>query len=510
MLSIKKTLFVGILFSVHINVNLAFAADAGATNAARCLRQHHQNVEQQRRTSTVFDILPSGVWTSRGYGYVFKVADDGTVTALEETAISCVPNAFLLQLIKDIQITDDGNTANITAYRFVPHFVFDRTDSFQAGCANGLTPVVGDADYLRNALFEFSILERTFTERYPFFELRGIAWNESCAEARESLTPFSTDDELLKAFQSVLGPTDDYHVKVETGSTHSSYFPHKIEEHFREEFEQQQHAIVGGDLETYVEVQLQSWRQIVGGYMDGALKTEADGSGVFWWGRFKGTNVGYMQLRSVPEDMNPFVTEVDAAFLALRRSDAIVLDMRYNNGGSVRGALFVASHFTRGRFLAFRKQAIDGDTVEVYVEPGDPSYRHEGEVIVIVSGSTYSAAETITLALAQLPQTTILGRNTGGAFSELPRTLPMGWGLGLSSEIWTSPDGTNYEMVGIPPDVSPEADLLPLSERQTEIDSWLTRALETADAEGDAATRSTALMSDWTFLLPVVLCVWVF
>jgi hypothetical protein len=81
-----------------------------------------------------------------------------------------------------------------------PILSFDRTDSFQAGCANGLTPVVGDTDYFRNALFEFDILERTFTDRHPFFELRGIAWNESRVEARESLTPSSTDDELLKAF----------------------------------------------------------------------------------------------------------------------------------------------------------------------------------------------------------------------------------------------------------------------------------------------------------------------
>lgn len=57
-----------------------------------------------------------------------------------------------------------------------------------------------------------------------------------------------------------------------------------------------------------------------------------------------------------------------------------------------------------------------------------------------------------------------------------------------------------------PPWCFPEADLLPLSERQTEIDSWLTRAMETADAEGDAAASRIALISDWTFPLPVVLC----
>ena len=87
-------------------------------------------------------------------------------------------------------------------------------------------------------------------------------------------------------------------------------------------------------------------------------------------GRFRGdASVGYMQLRSIPENIDPFVSEEDAAFATLEDSVTIVLDMRYNNGSSDRGALFVASHFTSELFLAFRKQANDGDVVEVYVEP---------------------------------------------------------------------------------------------------------------------------------------------
>jgi C-terminal processing protease CtpA/Prc len=102
-------------------------------------------------------------------------------------------------------------------------------------------------------------------------------------------------------------------------------------------------------------------------------------------------------------------------------------------------------------------------------------------VIVIISGSTVGASEIFTMTMAQLPQTILLGRNTSGAFSDrLIRTLPNGWFFTLSNEEYAAPDGVIYEAVGIPPNILPDADLFPLSEREASIDSWLELALETA------------------------------
>jgi C-terminal processing protease CtpA/Prc len=80
--------------------------------------------------------------------------------------------------------------------------------------------------------------------------------------------------------------------------------------------------------------------------------------------------------------------------------------------------------------------------------------------------------------MAQLPQTTLLGSNTAGATSGAPdRRLPNGWIFTVSQAEVVSPDGVIYEVVGIPPDILPDADLLPLSEREAGIDSWLELAL---------------------------------
>ena len=49
----------------------------------------------QRKTSAL-EALPTGIWTTPGYGYVFQVAEDRTIAGFDETAISCVPPRFAL------------------------------------------------------------------------------------------------------------------------------------------------------------------------------------------------------------------------------------------------------------------------------------------------------------------------------------------------------------------------------------------------------------------------------
>ena len=48
---------------------------------------------------------------------------------------------------------------------------------------------------------------------------------------------------------------------------------------------------------------------------------------------------------------------------------------------------------------------------------------------------------------------TLIGSNTEGVFSDvLDRVLPNEWAIGLSSEVYETLDGVNYEGIGIPAD----------------------------------------------------------
>ena len=80
--------------------------------------------------------------------------------------------------------------------------------------------------------------------------------------------------------------------------------------------------------------------------------------------------------------------------------------------------------------------------------------RFEGPLHVLTSDITMSAAETLVLSLRALPQVTLVGQATRGAFSNvLEKPLPHGTHVMLSNEVYEDPDGECYEGRGIPPDV---------------------------------------------------------
>jgi carboxyl-terminal processing protease len=325
-----------------------------------------------------------------------------------------------------------------------------------------------------------------------------VDWDARTEDVRVTLTSNSSDDELFAAFEALLVPLHDDHViVVDSNSNRTISKPYEILVQLEEEA-----AMLGvQDVDDYVHQQLERWRAIVASYMeDGVLSSFGTTDDVPYglaavFGRFNNTSIGYMLLSEFAADNGAFAQALDEVFQALAGVTAMVIDIRINSGGLDSNGLLLASHFASERVLAYTIRAKDGDgytnQTEVYIEVGNESYRHTGPVIVIASGTTVSAAESFTLAMSQLAQTTILGRNTSGAFSDmLYRSLPNGWLFTLSNEVYAAPNGTVYEVVGIPPDLIPEADLLPLAEREAGIDSWLELALEYLMAP--ASTPSTS------------------
>ena len=102
-----------------------------------------------------------------------------------------------------------------------------------------------------------------------------------------------------------------------------------------------------------------------------------------------------------------------------------------------------------------------------------------------------------------------MGRNSGGALSEIPKLLPNGWLFQLSDGWWESADGKCFEAVGIPPDVRSDAELWPLSEREEMRDSWLELAFETVKSHDGASSPATDLVLTTTLTLVVVSIVFV-
>jgi carboxyl-terminal processing protease len=87
----------------------------------------------------------------------------------------------------------------------------------------------------------------------------------------------------------------------------------------------------------------------------------------------------------------------------------------------------------------------------IFVAPAGPR-TYLGPTVVLTSDVTMSAAEVLTLSLTAFPHVLHMGQSTRGGFSDvLVKTLPNGWRLTLSNEIYLTPDGRPVEGVGLEP-----------------------------------------------------------
>jgi carboxyl-terminal processing protease len=133
----------------------------------------------------------------------------------------------------------------------------------------------------------------------------------------------------------------------------------------------------------------------------------------------------------------------------------LVIDLRVNVGGHDAVALAIASRFTDRERDVFTKDPPGAETgpYTVKLSPAGGK-RFTGPVAVLTSHNTVSAGEVLALSLSALPNVTVLGQSTRGAFSDaVPRQLPNGWQYTLAAETYRTIDGGALEGRGLVPDI---------------------------------------------------------
>lgn len=377
-----------------------------------------------------------GVWLSDGYGYLFEVQDNQFVF-YELTSISCI-QVMKLEIVDntvpdlnlnfhmegDQLVITDSMTLYITA---------TKQETLPALCENGGT-ATDDPE------LNFEVFWQMFNEQYAFFDLREVDWQAQYDLYRPQVTPETTPDELFALLSNMISPLKDGHVSLSSDS--DEYTPGLEPEWLAESGE------VLGDY--------------LGSYLSSGEVTQAADS-VLWYTRLSDT-VGYifiLDMMSYGTDesgsLEVAASAIDQALVELGDVETIIVDVRFNGGGQDAIALEIAGRFADQSYLAFSKQTRDGDgftpLMEYQVVPAGEK-RFTGETIVLTSGLTASAAEIFVMAMGALPNVTIMGEPTAGGHSDiLSRTLPNGWSVGLSNQVYYASDGQVYEGVGMPPDV---------------------------------------------------------
>jgi len=139
----------------------------------------------------------------------------------------------------------------------------------------------------------------------------------------------------------------------------------------------------------------------------------------------------------------------------------MVVDVRFNGGGSETLALDLAGCFIDDPVVyaknVYRTPSTDSGFTEVLdralePNPGRPAYR--GKIAVLSGPVVISSCEAFVLMMKQVPTATVFGDTTQGS-SGNPKAYDLGNGVTVYLPSWKAmlPDGTEFEGVGVEPDV---------------------------------------------------------
>jgi len=402
-----------------------------------------------------------GVWRSHGYGTLLDVGRDG-YHLYEETAASRLlvveaPLAELAEHFVDVRVSprkyafSARRAAGVTRVRF-------RRLARMPGGAIGV-----DSPGARDPVFNFEVFWRTFAERYALFELRGVDWERTYRDHRPSVCADTSAADLFAVFVSMLRPLRDGHVELRSpGGRFNAGDTFALRERLAAEVGR--HADDEGVTAEIAERRERLRAIIAEDYL--SVRPRRAARGLVEWGRFDAAT-GYLRLAAMAghsgrvgrprDDQRAADAAMRRAMDDLRDLPRLVVDLRGNGGGYDGVALRIAGHLVDRTRLAFRKSARKGDRYgaeqRVLIEARERE-RFRGELFLLTSALTASAAEIFVLALMGRPRCTRIGEATQGILSDvMERHLPNGWSVNLSNELYRAADGELYEDRGIPPQV---------------------------------------------------------
>jgi carboxyl-terminal processing protease len=169
------------------------------------------------------------------------------------------------------------------------------------------------------------------------------------------------------------------------------------------------------------------------------------------------SGVGYIQISTF--EGSDLVADVDSALSVLRGSLAIIIDVRNNDGGLLDNATNAAGRFATQRttvaYVRYRDGPAHTDFTKYLEQQVLPAgrFQYAGDVYVLTSRNTVSAAELFVLAMQALGRTTVVGDTTAGeSGSPFARELQNGWSYQFPESIEYTLAGTTYEDIGLAPD----------------------------------------------------------
>lgn len=299
--------------------------------------------------------------------------------------------------------------------------------------------LLGDVED-NTALNNFELFWKDYNEHYANFRVKNIDWRAEYELYRPRLDATSTEEDLYNVMVPMLDRLNDGHVELITWREDLPEF----ESGFAAEL------FNSGD---YVFDQGLVRRN----YLESVL---GDIDGIIIHGMLPG-NIGYMYWGEIPEMDLPFVKEImDGMMADFADTDGIIIDIRDNNGGEDEAGRLIAGYFTNDEPLYMLSRYKTGPGADDFepmrewrvADRGVPAY--DKPLVLLTDRYCISAGETFALALRELPQVTMVGDTTTGAFSDtVNRELPNRWFYRIPVAEVFDARGRSWEGIGLPPDL---------------------------------------------------------
>lgn len=173
-------------------------------------------------------------------------------------------------------------------------------------------------------------------------------------------------------------------------------------------------------------------------------------------------NIGYIyfdRFFGLNESSKETITN---AFSFLQHTNALVIDLRNNGGGSPDMVNYICSYFFKEKtHINNLYERRTNKTKEYWTEPlSSSSNFHSLPLYILVNRRTFSAAEEFAYDLQSLHRATIIGETTGGgAHPVSPEPIGNGFIGNIPYARAINPlTGKNWEAIGVKPDIQINAD----------------------------------------------------
>ena len=177
--------------------------------------------------------------------------------------------------------------------------------------------------------------------------------------------------------------------------------------------------------------------------------------------RLKG-NIGYIKLQNFPAPAGPFSMTANQAFADLAGTDALIIDMRDNGGGSPDGVAYLCSFFFDPKtpvhinsFINRKSGTNEFSTKDFYTRPVPTSYL-EKPVYLLTSKRTFSGGEEFVYDMQTEKRARLIGDTTGGGANPGgTRPLNSRFSIFIPNGRAVNPiTKTNWEGTGVTPDAA--------------------------------------------------------